>query len=83
MLSIAQQIYYKWDICHKKSMSDDSRFTGVLSESKVDLNPHQVAGQTHQKFHLLTICHVLHILLIINYLRFVISDFFSTFVRKI
>jgi len=42
MLSIAQQIYYKWDICHKKSMSDDSRFTGVLSESKVDLNPHQV-----------------------------------------
>ena len=42
MLSIAQQIYYKWDICHKKSTSDDSRFTGVLSESKVDLNPHQV-----------------------------------------
>lgn len=42
MLSVAQQIYYKWDICHKKSISDDSRFTGVLSESKVDLNPHQV-----------------------------------------
>ena len=42
MLSVAQQIYYKWDICHKKSTSDDSRFTGVLSESKVDLNPHQV-----------------------------------------
>ena len=42
MLSVAQQIYYKWDICHKKSTSDDGRFTGVLSESKVDLNPHQV-----------------------------------------
>lgn len=42
MLSIAQQIYYKWDICHKKSTSDEGRFTGVLSESKVDLNPHQV-----------------------------------------
>lgn len=42
MLSLAQQIYYKWDICHKKSTSDDSRFTGVLSESRVDLNPHQV-----------------------------------------
>lgn len=42
MLSVAQQIYYKWDICHKKSTSDDGRFTGVLSESRVDLNPHQV-----------------------------------------
>ncbi len=42
ILSVAQQIYYKWDICHKKSTSDDGRFTGVLSESKVDLNPHQV-----------------------------------------
>lgn len=42
MLSISQQLYFAWDINHKKSTSDDGRFTGVLSESRVDLNPHQV-----------------------------------------
>ena len=42
MLSPIQQLYYAWDISHKKSVSDDSRFTGVLSEARVDLNPHQV-----------------------------------------
>lgn len=42
MLSDIQQLYYAWDISHKKSVSDDSRFTGVLSEARVDLNPHQV-----------------------------------------
>jgi len=42
MLSPAQQLYFAWDISHKKSLSDDSRFTGVLSEARVDLNPHQV-----------------------------------------
>lgn len=38
----AQQLYYAWDLSHKKSTSDNSRFTGVLSEAKVDMNPHQV-----------------------------------------
>lgn len=42
MISPIQQLYYAWDISHKKSVSDDSRFTGVLSEARVDLNPHQV-----------------------------------------
>lgn len=42
MLSPIQLLYYAWDISHKKSVSDDSRFTGVLSEARVDLNPHQV-----------------------------------------
>lgn len=42
MLSLIQQKYYAWDISHKKSVTDDSRFTGVLSEARVDLNPHQV-----------------------------------------
>ena len=42
MLSPIQQLYYAWDISHKKSVSDESRFTGVLSEARVDLNPHQV-----------------------------------------
>ena len=42
MLAPTQQLYYAWDISHKKSVSDDSRFTGVLSEARVDLNPHQV-----------------------------------------
>lgn len=42
MISVAQQIYYAWDIHHKRSTSDDDRFTGVMSEAKVDLNPHQI-----------------------------------------
>ena len=42
MLTPIQQKYYAWDISHKKSVTDDSRFTGVLSEARVDLNPHQV-----------------------------------------
>lgn len=42
MISPIQQLYYAWDISHKKSVSDESRFTGVLSEARVDLNPHQV-----------------------------------------
>lgn len=42
MLSDAQLLYYAWDISHRKSATDDSRFTGVLSEAKVALNPHQI-----------------------------------------
>ncbi len=41
-LTDLQKRYFAWDISHKKSTSDDSRFTGVLSEARVDLNPHQV-----------------------------------------
>ena len=41
-LTDLQKRYFTWDIAHKKSTSDDSRFTGVLSEARVDLNPHQV-----------------------------------------
>ena len=41
-ISSIQQIYYAWDLSHKKSASDDSKFPGVLSEAKVDMNPHQV-----------------------------------------
>lgn len=42
MLSSVQKAYYAWDISHKRSVSDDGRFTGILSEARVDLNPHQV-----------------------------------------
>ena len=42
MISSIQQLYYAWDISHKKSVSDDSRFTGVLSEARVDLNPREL-----------------------------------------
>ena len=42
ILSALQQKYFAWDLSHKKSTGDDSRFTGVLSEARVDLNPHQV-----------------------------------------
>lgn len=41
-LTALQEKYFAWDISHKKSAGDDSRFTGVLSEARVDLNPHQV-----------------------------------------
>ena len=37
-----QEWYYAWDLNHRHSISDDSKFTGVLSEARVDLNPHQV-----------------------------------------
>ena len=42
MLANAQTLYYAWEINHRKSSSDESKFIGVLSEAKVDLNPHQV-----------------------------------------
>lgn len=41
-LSSVQEKFFAWDISHKKSVGDDSKFTGVLSEARVDLNPHQV-----------------------------------------
>lgn len=41
-LTPLQQLYFAWELTHKKSISDDTRFTNVLSEAKVDLNPHQV-----------------------------------------
>ena len=41
-ISSLQQLYFAWDLTHKKSVSDDTRFTNILSEAKVDLNPHQV-----------------------------------------
>lgn len=42
LISSVQQRYYAWDLSHKKSTGDDSKFTGILSEAKVDLNPHQI-----------------------------------------
>ena len=42
ILTDIQKKYYAWDLSHRKSTGDDSRFTGVLSEARVDLNPHQV-----------------------------------------
>lgn len=41
-LSPQQIHYYAWDLTHRRSTSDDSKFVGVLSEAKVDLNPHQI-----------------------------------------
>ena len=42
MLVAAQRKYYAWDLSHRRSSTDESKFTGILSEAKVDLNPHQV-----------------------------------------
>ncbi len=42
LLTSLQRKYFAWDITHKKATGDDSKFTGVLSEARVDLNPHQV-----------------------------------------
>lgn len=41
-LSPEQQKYFAWLLTCKKSGDDDMRLASVLSEAKVDLNPHQV-----------------------------------------
>lgn len=41
-LSPQQIKYYAWDLSHRRSTADDNKFVGVLSEAKVDLNPHQI-----------------------------------------
>ena len=37
-----QLLYYALELTNKRSVSDTNRFTGVLSEARVDLNPHQI-----------------------------------------
>lgn len=41
-LSPHQQKYIAWELTRKRSASDENKFTGVLAEAQVDLNPHQV-----------------------------------------
>lgn len=41
-MSPHQQWYYAWDLSHRKSVADDSKYVRALSEARVDLNPHQV-----------------------------------------
>lgn len=36
-----QQKYFAWQLNRRRNSCDD-KFTSVLSETKVDLNPHQV-----------------------------------------
>lgn len=43
MITTAHQLkYLAWELTRKRNASDDEKFTRVLSEAKVDLNPHQV-----------------------------------------
>lgn len=37
-----QQKFIAWQLERRRSSSDDDKFTGVLTEAQVDLNPHQV-----------------------------------------
>lgn len=37
-----QTKYFAWELSKKRNASDEDKFTRVLSEAKVDLNPHQV-----------------------------------------
>ena len=37
-----QTKYFAWELSKKRNASDEDKFTSVLSEAKVDLNPHQV-----------------------------------------
>ena len=41
-LSSHQQKYIAWELTRKRSAADEDKFTGVLAEAQVDLNPHQV-----------------------------------------
>ena len=34
--------YMAWELSRRRNPSSDDKFVGVLSEAKVDLNPHQV-----------------------------------------
>ena len=40
--SSAQLLYYAWQLSRSRGGADDDKLTGVLSEARVDLNPHQV-----------------------------------------
>ena len=42
MLTPQQQKYIAWDLTRKRNSSDDDKFTSVLAEAQVDLNPHQI-----------------------------------------
>lgn len=42
MLTPQQQKYIAWELTRKRSSSDDDKFTSVLTEAQVDLNPHQI-----------------------------------------
>lgn len=41
-LTAYQQKFLAWQLDHRHSSSDDDKFTSVLAEAQVDLNPHQV-----------------------------------------
>ena len=40
--SSAQSLYYAWQLSRSRVGADDDKLSGVLSEARVDLNPHQV-----------------------------------------
>lgn len=42
MLTSQQQKYIAWELTRKRNSSDDDKFTSVLAEAQVDLNPHQI-----------------------------------------
>ena len=42
LLTEEQQKYIAWLLTSRRSGDDDMRVAGVLSEARVDLNPHQV-----------------------------------------
>lgn len=41
-LTSYQQKFIAWQLVRRRSSSDDDKFTSVLAEAQVDLNPHQV-----------------------------------------
>ena len=42
MLTAQQLKYIAWELTKSRSTSDDDKFTSVLTEAQVDLNPHQI-----------------------------------------
>ncbi|MCD8312548.1 MAG: DEAD/DEAH box helicase [Bacteroidales bacterium] len=42
MLTPQQQKFIAWNLSRKRSSSDENKFTSVLTEARVDLNPHQI-----------------------------------------
>ena len=54
-LTAYQQKFLAWQLDRRRSSSDEDKFTSVLAEAQVDLNPHQVDaalfGHTHRVFY--------------------------------
>ena len=41
----SHQLKYKWELSRRSNYASNDKFTGMFSDAKVDLNPHQIEAQ--------------------------------------